>query len=100
MAIQSIDTERVAAAITHLKNVNQNINSAFTTMEQASNGTLEQNWKSPAGDLAMTSLLELLKINQARDAVLKNYIALLEQQITQGYVSTETTNKSLASQFK
>lgn len=100
MAIQTIDTERVAAAITHLKNVNRNINSAFTTMEQASKNALEWNWKSPAGDSALTALLELLEINKARDAVLQNYTTLLEQQVSPGYTNVEATNKSLASQFK
>ena len=100
MARQSIDTDRVSTTITHLKNIKQNINSAFTTMERTSKSTLEWNWKSPAGDSAMTLLLELLKDNKARDTVLQNYITFLEQQINPGYINAEATNKSLASQFK
>ena len=100
MAKQTIDTERVAGTITRLQNINRNIDTAFGTMERKAKGTLEQNWTSAAGDTALTKMLELFKSGKTRETVLRNYIALLEQQVKPGYEHAEETNKSLASQFK
>lgn len=100
MAKQSIDTERVAATVTRLRNINRNISNAFGTMERTAQNGISFNWKSATGDAALTKMLELFKNNQARETVLQNYIILLEQQVRPGYENAEETNRSLASQFK
>lgn len=97
--IQSINTESLDTAISQLRNAQANMNDAF---EKVSNQAtiLRNSWKSTAGSKAETRLYEFLKANEARDAVLSNYIAVLTQVVEQGYLSVEEANTTLASYFK
>ena len=102
MAKQVVNTERIASAANKLRTVNNNINNAFSTMQNKAR-QLDNNWKSAAGDAARITMYEIFKFNDSKDgrpAVLQNYINMLEQQVNPGYINTETTNKKLADNFK
>lgn len=99
MAIQSIDTERVASSIASLRAVNGAINDAFDTMQKKAQ-QLDSAWNSKAGETAKTTMYQIFKNSDTRSAVIQNYINLLEQQVDPGYINTETVNTQLADQFK
>lgn len=99
MPRQSIDTERVQSTASRLRTVNNNISRAFAAVKKKGD-RLESNWRSPAGAAAATLMHQILQGGAAREAVLENYIAMLEQQVNPGYASAETVNTKLADQFK
>ena len=99
MTKQVVNPDGIAAAANNLRTVNNNINNAFETLESAGN-KLESNWTGSAGTAAQTTKLQIFQNNTVRSAVLQNYVNLLEQQVSPGYVDTENTNTSLADQFK
>jgi len=99
MAKQEVNTDRIATAATNLRNINNNINSRFSSLKRKAE-QLNTNWQSPAGEVARTTMYKLFKYSEARSAVIQNYINMLEQQINPGYINAETTNKLLADKFK
>lgn len=96
---QSINTEALDSAVSRLRSSASNINAAF---EKVSGQTsrLRGCWQSGAGSAAETTLYQLAKFNEDRDAVLQNYITLLTQVVEQGYLAAEEANTSLADYFK
>ena len=99
MTKQIVDTEIISSSANKLRTADSNINSAFTTM-QAKARQLDSNWKSRAGDAAISTMHSIAKNNDARSAVLQNYVNMLLQQVDPGYVSAENANVSLADKFK
>ena len=99
MAKQSIDTDRVTYAANKLRQTDKAINKEFQTLQKAAK-RLESDWKSSAGSAAHTVMYELLKYNEARSAVLQNYISMLEEQLNPGYLKAENANTKLADKFK
>ena len=99
MAKQVVNTDRLSSSANKLRSVNNNINSAFGTLRSRGK-QLDNSWKGAAGESARTTMYQLFQHNDARSAVLQNYINTIEQQINPGYVSAETTNTKLADKFK
>ena len=99
MAKQLINTDRITSVVTNLRNVNNNINNAFFTLQNNAK-QLENNWKSAAGTAAQTTMYQLFKNSEVRSAVIQNYINMLEQQVNPGYNNAETVNTKLADNFK
>lgn len=96
---QVVNTDGISFALTKLRTVNNNINNSFHSMERKSK-RLECNWNSAAGSRACTMMYQLFGGNETRSSVIQNYVNMLEQQVTPGYVSTEDTNTSIADMFK
>jgi uncharacterized protein YukE len=99
MTRQEVNEERIAAATNSLRTANNNINNEFNTMRNKML-QLESNWRGAAGTAAHTTMHQLLNRNKDRSTVIENYINILERQINPRYVSTESTNVSLADKFK
>ncbi|MDR1703296.1 MAG: hypothetical protein LBS19_01240 [Clostridiales bacterium] len=99
MAKQSIDTARVGVTITKLKSVNNAIDNEMSALERTSK-RLDDGWNSSAGDAAIGTLRRIISGGKARHSVIKNYIAMLEQQINPGYIAVEEHNTKLADNFK
>lgn len=99
MARQAIDTDQVTSVATQLRSINGAINSEFSNTRRRLQ-PLEGSWNSAAGSAAHTTIYQLFQYNEARSQVLENYIALLEQQVRQGYVNAEEANTSLSAMFK
>ena len=96
---QSIDTARVETSANKLRTVNNNINRQFQSF-QSSAKQIDNTWKGRAAEQAKTQLQNLVKNSEVRSTVLENYIKMLSQQVDPGYENAETTNTSLADQFK
>ena len=99
MAKQSINTERVMSAANKLRTANTTVNNEFRTLQNNAK-RLEQDWKSAAGSLAHTTMYQLFDNSKARNDVIQNYINMLEQQVSTGYINTEDANTKLADKFK
>lgn len=99
MAIQTVDTDKVAQTALKLRKADDNINNKFCNLQNETK-KLEKIWKGAAGTAAQTTIYRLFQNNEARSAVLRNYINLLEQQVSPGYTKAETVNKKLADSFK
>ncbi|MDR1210343.1 MAG: hypothetical protein LBK41_08560 [Clostridiales bacterium] len=99
MAKQVVNTDRIASSANRLRAVNNNINNEFRALQDKAR-QLDSNWKSPAGETAKTTMYQLFKNSEARQAILQNYVNMLEQQVNPGYTSAETVNTKLADKFK
>lgn len=99
MAKELVNTERIMSSANKLRNVNNNIDSAFSSMKKKAKN-IETNWKGSAADMAKTTMYKLFNDSDARSKVLQNYVNLLEQQVNPGYINAENTNVSLADKFK
>ena len=96
---QSINTEALDAAVGTLRTSSSNLNAAFEKVSRHTS-TLGSCWQSGAGSKAETTLYQLSKANEDRDAILQNYILVLTQVVEQGYLMAEEANTSLADYFK
>lgn len=99
MAKQGIDTQQVISAAASLRNANNNINRSFAILKSIAEN-IEYDWNGAAGEKARTTMYNLFKGNEARYAVIQNYINLLEQQVDPNYINVEKVNSSLADKFK
>lgn len=99
MPKQIVDTGRIAASMHKLRSANNNINTEFRILETRSR-QLDDNWNSTAGEVAKRTMYNLFRGSEVRSTVLQNYVNLLEQQVSPGYVNAETTNTQLADKFK
>ena len=99
MRRQVVDTEIIKSASNRLRIANKNLDGDFQ-MLMKSMRKLEYDWKGAAATAAHSRSHELLNLNEARSTVKRNYINLLEQQVSTNYVSAESTNTSLANKFK
>ncbi len=96
---QHVNTEGVSSAAVKLRNINDKISQKFDELVRNAK-TLEQDWSSPAGNIACSMMYELFKNSEVRYSVIQNYINLLEQQVNPGYESAEKANGTLADQFR
>lgn len=94
-----VNAEGIIATAEKLRTVNNNINNSFDTLKKRMS-QFESNWNSAAGEQARTVMYRLFKGNESRSAVIKNYVNMLEQQVSEGYVNTENVNTSIADMFK
>lgn len=94
-----VNADGITATAAKLRNVNNNINNSFNSLTKSA-GRLENNWKSEAGSKASTLMYQLFKGNETRSAVIQNYINMLEQQVTLGYIAAEEANTTIADMFK
>ena len=99
MAKQIINTERIAESVNRLQTVNDNIDRAFSDMQRATR-YLDSYWKGEAGEKACTTLYQLYQKSETRSAVIQNYVNMLSQQVNPGYFGAESSNKTLADNFK
>jgi uncharacterized protein YukE len=99
MAKQVVDTDRIITSANKLRVIDNNINSAFQTLQNKAK-QLDNNWMGAAGEKAKTTMYQLFKNAEMRSAVLTNYINLLERQVSIGYMKTEIVNAKLADKFK
>lgn len=98
MAIQKVNTDGILAAANTLSASNAAMNDAFNVLRSAGY-TMENSWNSRAGTAAASLMYQLFNGNEARSAVLQNYVNLLQQSVTPGYVNAETVNTKLSDQF-
>ncbi|MBQ7016707.1 MAG: hypothetical protein IJN10_07130 [Firmicutes bacterium] len=98
MAIQKVNTDGILNAAASLSLCNANMDEAFASLYKTGT-TMENNWNSKAGSAASSLLYQLFNGNQARSTVLQNYVNLLQQSVSPGYVNSETINTKLADQF-
>jgi len=84
----------------NIKNLNNDMNKSFDTMQKAINA-LDASWDGSASSSAISEFNSIRnKYKDVRYKVIDNYVAFLYQQIGEGYTSAEAQNKSLADAFK
>lgn len=98
MALQKVNTDAINQMATAISTTNANLNSAFSDL-YTDGKNMDAHWNSSAGNAATTLMYSLFKGNEARSAVLENYIVFLRQYVTQGYIAAEEQNTKLADQF-
>lgn len=98
MAVQKVNTEGIGITVSTLTSTNSNINIAFENMKKTCSN-IEGTWNSRAGDKAVNQMYQIFKGNEARSSVMQNYIALLQQIVTPGYIQGENENSKLADMF-
>ncbi|MBQ7015851.1 MAG: hypothetical protein IJN10_02680 [Firmicutes bacterium] len=98
MAIQKVNTDGILSAASSLSLCNANMNDAFAVLRSAGH-TMENSWNSRAGSAAASLMYQLFNGNEARSAVLQNYVNLLQQAVAPGYVESESVNTKLSDQF-
>lgn len=98
MALQKVVTEEIAAAAGTLTQINNQLNNEVDNLQRIGSNLLSS-WESAAGSAAQTTLCQLLKGNEARSAVLDNYINMLQQVVNPSYTSAEETNTKLSDMF-
>ena len=98
MAKQAVNTDGITSAAKKLYNVNSCINMVFGSMKNVAK-KLDSNWTGSAGESARTLMYQIFKGNEARETVLKSYIALLEQKVNPEYITTEIDNTNLKDMF-
>lgn len=99
MSKQIINTDGIKKSANQLRMVNTKINTAFDDFKNKAK-QLNNNWNSRAGEKAKTTMYQLFNYNEARSAVLQNYINMLEQQVNPGYKEAENVNVQLSDLFK
>lgn len=98
MALQKVNTEAIASMATDIANANQKMNEAFSRVE-IDGKNMDTRWNSKAGTQAATIMYNLFKGNEARSAVLENYVTFLQQFINPSYTAAEEQNTKLSDQF-
>ncbi|MFI3326526.1 MAG: WXG100 family type VII secretion target [Clostridia bacterium] len=95
-----VNTDAVIATATTINSLNAKIESNISAVESAMNA-LNNNWDGAASTVAITKFNTLKsEYHSSRFDVVSNYTNFLLQQVGEGYVTTEDTNKSLAEAFK
>ena len=95
-----IDTDAAVAAAGRIEKINDEINNEFESVLKAIQN-LDASWDGNASNNAIKRFSAIRKqCCESRYRVLKNYSTLLLNAVGQGYESTETSNISLANQFK
>ena len=98
MAIQKVNTDGILAAASSLAACNASMNDSFAVLRSLGH-TMENSWHSRAGTAAASLMYQLFNGNEARSAVLQNYVNLLQQAVAPGYINSETVNTKLSDQF-
>ena len=100
MANLEINTNSAVTAAVNIKTINGQIRDGFSKVQTAIN-QLDNAWDGFAATNTISKFNEIRsKFPDARYSVIDNYVNFLLQQVGEGYVQTEETNKSLADAFK
>ena len=100
MANLKINTDSAVTAATHIKTINGQIRDGFSSVQNAMT-QLDNAWDGSAATNSIGKFNEIKsKFPEARYNVVDNFVNFLLQQVGEGYVQTEETNKSLADAFK
>lgn len=100
MANLKINTDSAVTAATHIKTINGQIRDGFSSVQNAVT-QLDNAWDGSAATNAIGKFNEIKnKYPNSRYNVVDNFVNFLLQQVGEGYVQTEDTNKSLADAFK
>lgn len=95
-----INTDVAVAAAGRIETINNEINNEFESVSNAIKN-LDASWDGKASNNAIKRFSAIrIQCCENRYKVLKNYSTLLLNAVGQGYESTETSNMSLANQFK
>lgn len=92
-----VNTPGIAGASSQLKGIQSAIDSDFNILW----GKMQSlnNWRGMAGEAALTTMHQFPPNNDARTAVLQNYVDMLEKQINPCHDHAETVNQNLADRF-
>ena len=100
MANLKVNTDAVVATAGKIQACNNQMRDGFETVKSAIS-KLDNSWDGSASVKAISKFNHIgSSFCDSRYKVLDNYVNFLLQQVGQGYEQTETTNKSLADQFK
>lgn len=100
MSDLKVNTDRVLNSANNLAVINNKIRNSFGNVEKAVN-QLNNAWGGSAAENAMTKFNSIKSsFCDERYEVLDGYVRFLQSQAGEGYVETETVNKSLADAFK
>ena len=95
-----VNTESVAQSATRLKGYNNDIQAAFSNVEEAMD-KLNSHWDGAASEKARSAFFAIKKgYLKDRFNVMDNFANFLNNQVSDGYVQTEATNKKWAEAFK
>lgn len=97
--VQAVDSQKLMEVVRQLQTTNSDLTQRVNALRRCAD-RLEDAWSSRAGGSAVTAMYRLLNNDEARSAVLKNYIAFVQQKALPGYVDAEEINQKLADQFK
>ena len=100
MSNLKMNTDAVNTAAGNIKSLNNQIRQGLSNVNNAVS-TLDYSWDGNAAQNAIQKYNEIKNsFDEPRYNVLDNFVTFLYQQVEEGYVSTEETNKSLADAFK
>ncbi len=95
-----INTNSAVNAAANIKTINGQIREGFSSVQTAIT-QLGNAWEGFAATSSISKFNEIKsRFPDARYSVVDNYVNFLLQQVGEGYVQTEETNKSLADAFK
>jgi len=95
-----VNTDIINAAAGQIKGYNKQIRDDFDSLQSAVS-RLDSTWDGSAATNTIKKFNEIKSSYcDARYAVMDNFVGFLYQQVGIGYENVETTNKSLADQFK
>lgn len=98
MSRQLVIAEIILSAARSIQRADNTINIELSDLSKVMRHL--ENWIGAAGTAAQTAVYQILNYNEARSTVMQNYINMLEQQVNPGYQEAESTNQSLAEQFR
>lgn len=98
MTTQKVNTVGISAAAGKITQADYAIHVAYSRVN-AQLRALEAAWSSPAADIALESIRQLLKGEDGRSAVLTNFSAVLNQSVSLGYDESELRNTKLSDLF-
>ena len=100
MANIKVNTDAVVSAAGKIRSCNNSMRDNFSTIQTAITN-LDNSWDGSAATMAISKFNQIkAEFCDSRYKVMDNYVNFLLQQVGQGYEQTESTNKSLAAQFK
>lgn len=95
-----IDTDQVNAVAQTIENLNGQLKEELNNAKSTIKG-LSTSWEGEAANAVISSFDEFSdKYFQSYYDVIDNYVKFLRNTVVQGYETTESTNTSLADQFK
>lgn len=98
MSMQKVNTESISAMANAISTTNTTLNSEFYTVQTAGN-TMDANWNSDAGGLAISKMYQLFRGNEERSAVMENHANFLRNLVVTNYNASETENTKLSDLF-
>lgn len=100
MANLKVNTDAVVSTANKIRSCNNSMRNNFSSVQTAIT-KLDGSWDGSAASMAINKFNQIrVEFCDSRYNVMDNYVNFLLRQVGQGYEQTETTNKSLAAQFK